>query len=116
MTTIYHNPSCKKSRAGLQALENITGDFELKLYLKGDPFTRESLKDALLKLGKKPEEIIRKQESIYKTNYKGRSFSDEEWIDILLENPKLIQRPIIVKDDKAVIGDPAENVSQLFNS
>lgn len=114
MITIYHNPRCKKSRAGLQALESFTKDFELKQYLKDEPFTVESLTDVLQKLGKTPEEIIRKQESIFKEKYKGKSFSKQEWIQILVENPKLIQRPIIVKDDKAILGDPAENVKTLF--
>jgi len=114
MITIYHNPRCKKSRAGLQSLESFTNDFELKQYLKDDPFTTESLKAALQKLGMKPEEIIRKQETLYKSDFKGKIFSDQEWVKILVENPKLIQRPIIIKDDKAVLGDPAENVSQLF--
>jgi len=114
MITIYHNSRCKKSRAGLQALESFTKDFELKQYLKGDPFTVASLTDVLQKLGKTPEEIIRKQESVFKEKYKGKSFTKEEWIKILVENPQLIQRPIIVKDDKAIIGDPAENVKALF--
>ncbi len=114
MISIYHNPRCKKSRAGLKALESFTSDFEIKLYLKDQPFTTESLNEALQKLDKKPEEIIRKQEAIFKSDFKGKSFSSQEWIKILVENPKLIQRPIIIKDDSAVIGDPAENVSQLF--
>lgn len=114
MITIYHNPRCKKSRAGLQALEKFTKDFELNEYLKDKPFTVQSLSTALQKLGKKPGEIIRKQEDIFKSEYKGKTFSDEEWLKILVENPKLIQRPIIIYDDKAVIGDPAENVNVLF--
>ena len=114
MITIYHNSRCKKSRAGLQALESYTKDFELKHYLKDDPFTVESLTDALQKLGKTPEEMIRKQEAIFKSDYKRKAFNDSEWIEIMVKNPKLIQRPIIIKDDKAVLGDPAENVSQLF--
>ena len=114
MITIFHNSRCKKSRAGLQTLESYTKDFELKQYLKDDPFTVESLTDALQKLGKTPKEMIRKQEAIFKSDYKGKTFSDGEWIEIMVENPKLIHRPIIIKNDKAVLGDPAENVSQLF--
>lgn len=114
MITIFHNSRCKKSRAGLQALESYTKDFELKHYLKDDPFTVESLTDALRKLEKKPEEMIRKQEAIFKSDYKGKTFSDLEWVKIMVENPKLIHRPIIIKGEKAVLGDPAENVSQLF--
>lgn len=114
MITIYHNPRCKKSRAGLQALESFTKDFELKLYLSDQPFTVASLSQALKKLGKKPEEMIRKQEAVFKEKFKGKAFSDKEWVKHMVDNPKLIHRPIIIKDDKAVLGDPAENVSQLF--
>ena len=114
MITIYHNSRCKKSRAGLHALESFTNDFDLKQYLKGEPFTIDSLTDALQKLGKKPEEMIRKQESVFKSDYKGKTYSDKEWIEIMVKNPKLIHRPIIIKDNKAVLGDPVENVSELF--
>ena len=114
MITIYHNSRCRKSRAGLQALANFTKDYELKEFLKNDPFTVESLTEALQKLGKKPEEIIRKQEAVFKSEFKGKTFSDAEWVKILVTNPKLIQRPIIIKDEKAIIGDPAENVNLLF--
>ncbi len=114
MIIFYHNSRCKKSRAGLQALEKFTKDFELNEYLKDKPFTVQSLSLALQKLGKKPVEIIRKQEDIFKSEYKGKTFSDEEWVKILVENPKLIQRPIIIRDEKAVIGDPAENMNVLF--
>lgn len=114
MITIYHNSRCLKSRAGLQALANFTKDYELKEFLKNDPFTVDSLTEALQKLGKKPEEIIRKQEAVFKSEFKGKTFSDAEWVKILVTNPKLIQRPIIIKDEKAIIGDPAENVNLLF--
>ena len=72
------------------------------------------LKDLLMKLNKKPHDMIRTQEAIYKSDFKGKTFTDKEWVKILVENPKLIQRPIIIKDDQAVLGDPAENVAQLF--
>ncbi|MCD6091829.1 MAG: hypothetical protein J7J72_10040 [Bacteroidales bacterium] len=114
MITIYHNPRCKKSRTGLQALESFTDDFELKYYLKDHPFTIESLTQTLEKLNKKPKQIIRKQEAVYKLEFKGKEFSDKEWVKILVKNPKLIQRPIIIKDNSAVIGDPTENVELLF--
>ncbi|HAG16077.1 MAG TPA: arsenate reductase (glutaredoxin) [Bacteroidales bacterium] len=114
MMTIYHNPRCKKSRAGLQALETYTKSFEIKEYLTKNPFTVESLTTILIKLKKKPEEIIRKQEDYFKSQLKGKSFSHEEWIKIMIENPNLIQRPIVVKDHSAVIGDPIENIEKLF--
>lgn len=114
MITIYHNPRCKKSRAGLQALEARTKSFEVKEYLTKDPFTVEDLTDVLIMLKKKPEEIIRKQEEYFKSELKGKTFSDKEWIEIMIENPKIIQRPIVVKDHLAVIGDPIENIENFF--
>ncbi len=114
MITIYHNSRCKKSRAGLQFLSDKTSDFEIKEYLKEDAFTTESLKETLNLLGKKPLEMIRKQEDVFKKEIKGKEFSDEQLIDFMVKNPKLIQRPIIIKDGKAVWGDPAENIETLF--
>lgn len=114
MVTIYHNPRCKKSRAGLAALQYFTSNFEIKYYLDKDPFTIESLTDVMRKLGKEPEEMIRKQEEIFKKEYKGKTFSKSEWIEILVKNPKLVQRPILVKEDKAILGDPVKNVEKLF--
>lgn len=114
MITIYHNPRCKKSRAGLQFLSDKTSDFQIKEYLKDDAFTAESLKEILETLGKTPMEMIRKQEEIFKKEIKGKEFSDEDLIQKMVENPKLIHRPIIIKDGKAVWGDPAEEIEKLF--
>ena len=61
-----------------------------------------------------PEDIVRKQEEVYKKELKGRSFSREEWIRILCENPKLLQRPIVMSKHKAIIGDPAENINAVL--
>jgi arsenate reductase len=113
MIKIYHNPRCKKSRAGLEYLKNKGVDFEIVEYLK-NPLTEEELKELLVKLNKKPQEMIRTQEAIYKQQFKGKNFTDDEWIKIMVENPKLIKRPIVVKDNKAVWGDPAENIEELF--
>ena len=113
MMKIYHNTRCKKSRAGLQYLQEKTSDFEIVEYLKNELSVTE-LTDIFKKLNKKPEEMIRKQEKVFKENYKGKSFSDTEWIKIIAENPKLLNRPIIVKGEKAVWGDPPENIDQLF--
>ena len=71
------------------------------------------MEDLLVKLNKKPQEIIRKQEAFFKSDLKGKNFTDREWIKILSENPKLIQRPVIVNGYKAVIGDPVENIENL---
>ncbi len=113
MITIYHNPRCKKSRAGLEFLKSKTDDFTLVEYLK-KPLSEDELAMLLMKLNKQPADMIRTQEAIYKQNFKGKNFNDEEWIKIMVENPKLIKRPIVVRDNKAVWGDPAEEIEQLF--
>jgi arsenate reductase (glutaredoxin) len=113
MLRIYHNPQCKKSRAGLQLLQSKGTKFEIIEYLK-HPFSHKQLETLLVKLNLKPHEIVRKQEDYFKKNLKGKNFNDHEWISILVENPKLITRPIIEMDYKAVIGDPAENIEMLF--
>ncbi len=113
MITIYHNPRCKKSRAGLEFLKSKTNDFTIVEYLK-NPIDEDELEKLLVKLNKKPQEMIRTQEAVYKQNFKGKDFTDREWIKIMVENPKLIKRPVVVKDNKAVWGDPAENINELF--
>ncbi len=115
MYTIYHNNRCKKSRAGLQYVKDRTDDFEVVEYLK-NPITENTLAILLMKLNIKPVELVRTQEAIYKTDYKGKNFTDEEWIKIMIESPKLIKRPIVVSGNKAVWGDPAENISVLFKN
>lgn len=113
MIKIYHNPRCKKSRAGLKHLEEKGIDFEKVEYLK-NPLTKMELKDILVKMNVKPQEMIRTQEDIYKKQLKGKDFTDDEWIGIMVENPKLIKRPIVVKDYKAVWADPPEEMDRLF--
>ena len=113
MIKIYHNPRCKKSRAGLQYLQEKGVELEIIEYLK-NPVSEDVLKDLLVRLHKKPIEVIRTQEAIYKSDYKGRNFNDDEWVKIMVENPKLIHRPIVVKGPKAVIGDPASNIDVLL--
>jgi arsenate reductase (glutaredoxin) len=113
MVTIYHNPKCKKSRAGLQYLQDKGLEITIIEYLK-NYISRAELKEILAKLNMKPHDIIRTQEDAYKESFKGKNFSDEEWIDIMIEYPKLIQRPIVVKGYKAVIGNPVEEIERLF--
>jgi arsenate reductase (glutaredoxin) len=111
---IYHNTRCRKSRGGLQYLEEKGIQPEIVEYLKDQVFTEESLTKIISKLNIKPQELIRTQEVDYKKNFKGKDFSDAEWIKILVENPKFIRRPIIVKGDKAVIGDIVEHIDVLL--
>ncbi len=113
MFTIYHNTRCKKSRAGLQHLQSKTNEVEVVEYLK-NPITEAVLKDLLIKLNKKPQEMLRIQETVYKQNFKGKNFNDDEWVKIMIENPKLIKRPIVVRGNKAVWGDPPEEIDVLF--
>ncbi len=113
MITIYHNPRCSKSRAALKHLEEKGVQHEIKPYLK-DGLAVEELKDLLMKLNKKPLDMIRTQEAEYKAKYKGKNFTDDEWIKILVENPKLLKRPIIIKDYKAVWGVPSEEIDVLL--
>jgi arsenate reductase len=111
--TIYHNPRCKKSRAGLAYLQAKGIEPVIRDYQK-EPFNKAEFKDLLMKLSMKPGDLVRKQEDDYKKKYAGKNFSDHEWTIILLENPKLITRPVVVRDFKAVIGDPVENIDRLL--
>jgi len=110
---IYHNPRCKKSRAGLAFLLEKSIDPEVRDYLK-DPLSREELEQLVRKLGIPAEELVRKQEEKYRKELKGKELPEKEWIRILVENPKLIRRPIIEKGEKAVLGDPVENIQPLL--
>lgn len=113
MLKIYHNTRCKKSRETLQIIEDAGAMVEVVEYLKVTPSVEE-LRDIVDKLGIKPEELLRKNEAVYKEQYKGKKLSDDEWLKAMVENPKLIERPIVVKGDKAVIGRPPENVKELL--
>lgn len=113
MIKIYHNPRCSKSRAGLKFLQSKTDDIEIINYLKY-PIGAEEFKEILMKLNKDAFDMVRTQESIYKSDYKGKNFTNDEWVKIMVENPKLIKRPIVVKNNKAVWGVPAEELAILF--
>ena len=113
MLKIYHNPSCKKSRAGLQFLQQSGKEFEVVEYLR-HPLSIEEMEQLLVKLNKKPAEVLRTQEEYYKKNLKGKNFEDHEWVRIILQNPKLLRRPIVEAKHKAVIGDPVENIQPLL--
>jgi len=110
---IYHNTRCSKSRSGLCILEDSKQDFEIVNYLVNPP-TEKELKNLLKMLDFTPIQLIRKGEAIWKENYKGKELSDAEIIKAMLENPKLIERPIVVKGNKAVIGRPSENITELI--
>jgi len=113
MITIYHNPKCRKSREGLEYVKGKGLPFTVVEYLK-TPFSREHLKELLMKLNLAPRDLVRTQEDIYKEQFKGKNFTDEEWISILLENPKLIQRPIVVRGYRAAIGQPVGDIEKVL--
>lgn len=109
---IYHNPRCSKSRAGLQYLEEKGFDIEVKKYLT-EGIAEAELETIISKTGKKPFDFVRTHEKEYKENYKGKELSDKEWIKVLVENPKLLHRPIVVNGSKAVLANPPENIEEI---
>ncbi|WP_462280266.1 arsenate reductase (glutaredoxin) [Salinivirga cyanobacteriivorans] len=113
MIKIYHNPRCKKSRAGLEYLQSKVKDFEIVKYLNDTPSIKE-LKEIIAKTGKKPGDFIRKQEEHFKRNMKGKELSDDQILEEMVSNPKIIERPIIVHDDKAVLGNPPEEIDKIL--
>lgn len=111
--TIYHNPRCTKSREAVKYLEEKGVDIEIREYLK-DSFSENELDDVLQKLGMQPEELLRKNEAIFKEHFKGKTLSRTEWIKNMIAFPKLIERPIVVKEDKAVVARPTEKIDELI--
>ncbi|MDJ0644781.1 MAG: arsenate reductase (glutaredoxin) [Flavobacteriaceae bacterium] len=113
MLKIYHNNRCRKSREGLEILENSGQDFEIVNYLENPP-SKQELKDILTKLGLTPIQLIRKNEKVWKEDFKGKELSDDELLEAMIEHPKLIERPIVLKGDSAVLGRPPENILGLL--
>ncbi|MCX7987797.1 MAG: arsenate reductase (glutaredoxin) [Bacteroidales bacterium] len=113
MIKIYHNPRCKKSCAGLAYLQNKVKDFTIVKYLeKGISF--DEIQEIIHKSGLRPIDFVRTQEEMYKKELKDKNISDEEWIKILSENPRLLQRPIIVTDTKAIVGQPISEIDKIL--
>ena len=113
MITIYHNNRCTKSRCALDELEKSGKDFEVVYYLETPP-NKSELQSIIQKLGIKPLELIRKGEKFFTENYKGKILTDEEWIDAMVAHPILIERPIIISEDKAVIARPTEKIKEIL--
>ena len=113
--TIYHNPRCSKSRQTLELLKEKNIEPEVVLYLDNPP-SKDEISKLLSILGINPRELLRKGEDEYKTyNLKDQTISDQKIIEIMSENPKLIERPIVISNNKAIIGRPPENVLKLIN-
>lgn len=110
---ILHNNRCSKSRCALEILESKGLDFEIVKYLE-NPLSASEISDLLKKLSLPAEAIIRKGEADYKANFKGKTMTENDWIQAMVKFPKLIERPIVIKGDKAVIGRPPENIDLLL--
>ena len=110
---IYHNPRCSKSRQTLALINEKGTNVEVVEYLNAIPSEQE-LKEVLAMLGISAEKLVRKSEQDYKDNFKGKTLSENEWIKAMIDYPKLIERPIVVKGNKAVLGRPPENVLELL--
>lgn len=110
---MYHKNTCSTSRNALALLKENGVEPELRMYID-EPPTQKELSELLKKLDIKPIELVRKKEKFYKENYKDKTLTKQEWLRVLSQNPNLIERPILIKGDKAVIGRPIERVLELL--
>jgi arsenate reductase len=110
---IYHNPRCSKSRQGLAILEDSKLTFETIKYLD-TPISKGELTNIIKLLDISPIDLVRKNEAIWKQNFKGKELSDSEIISAMVENPKLIERPIVINNGKAVIGRQPEMIKTIL--
>lgn len=113
MTTLYHNPRCSKSRETLQLLEEKGEKIEIIKYLETPP-SKEELKRIISLLNIKPINLVRTKEKEWKENFKDKNLSDDEIIDAMISFPRLIERPIAIKDDRAAVGRPPQNVLEIL--
>lgn len=114
MIQIYHNPRCGKSRTCLAFIEQSKQEYEIIQYLTETP-TFEELKTLLEKLELQPIQLVRIKEKIWIENYKGKSLTNQEIIQAMVDNPILIERPIVVKNRKAIIGRDMDLVSAFLD-
>ena len=110
----YHNPRCSKSRQGIVLLDSKKINYDVIEYLK-TPLNKNELIDILELLNINPMDLIRKGEPVFKEKIKGKKLSDDQIIEIMIDEPKLIERPILVNEGKAAIGRPAENLLSVIN-
>ncbi len=112
--TLYHNPRCSKSRAALALLQEHGIEPRIVLYLETPP-SRDTLAQLVEQLGSPAEALVRTGEDIYKAEFKGKQLSNDAWLDALAAHPKLIERPIVVRGERAVIGRPPGRVLELLD-
>lgn len=113
MIRIYHNPRCRKSREGLQILKDSGKDFEIIKYLD-DPISESELRKIINLLEIEPIELVRKNEAIWKSDYKQKDLSNNDIVLAMIENPKLIERPIVINNKKGVIGRPPSRITEII--
>lgn len=113
MIQILHNPRCGKSREGLAILEESGKEFEIIKYLENNP-SKEELKGIIKKLNVGALKLVRQNEGIWKENFKNKDLSDDEIIDAMVAHPILIERPIVINGNKAVIGRPPVEISKII--
>ncbi len=113
MLSIYHNPRCKKSREALQLIKDQGKEAEIIEYLKNPP-SKSELSEIISLLGISAEDLLRKNETLFKENFKGKKLDDDGWIEIMIKNPKLIERPIVITSKGARIGRPPEKILEIL--
>lgn len=115
--TIWHNPRCRKSREGLAMTQKVAEEKNLEVdirkYLDNTP-SQDELKKILKMLDMKPIDLVRTKEAIWKQQFKGKDLTDAQIIEAMVQYPKLIERPVVIYKDKAVLARPAEKVLDLF--
>ncbi len=111
---IYHNARCSKSRSACELVATRGISAHVIDYLKTPP-SKEELRELVKKLAIKPADLVRRGEEIFKQNYAGKNLSDDEWLDALTAYPILIERPIVVRGGRAVIGRPPEKILELID-
>jgi arsenate reductase (glutaredoxin) len=110
---ILHNPRCGKSREALKILEEQHVKPVIVKYLE-EPLSKDELSELVVKLGVSPIDLVRKNEKVWKESYKGRDLNEEEVIQAMADHPILMERPIVIQGQKAVIGRPPERVKELL--
>lgn len=115
LVTIWHNPRCSKSRNAIALLEEQGVETEVVKYLDAPP-TKEELVQLLTMLGLSARELMRTKETIYKELNLQEEKDEDKLIEAMVANPKLIERPIVIKEGKAVIGRPIENIVLLLKN
>lgn len=113
MIKIYHNTRCRKSREGLQTVQASEQPYEVIDYIS-NPLSEKELQDVIKILGIKPIDLVRKNEAIWKSDFKSKELSDQQVITAMATHPKLIERPIVIHKNKGVIGRPNERILDIL--